>query len=59
MYNVKYSDVSESWKNDSGWHKPTKVRKDEFGNVIKFKNAAKHLAKVALNKTQFTIEKVK
>ena len=41
-----------SWKKDSGWKKVSGPRKDEYGNTIKQKNIAKHLAKKAMNKTK-------
>ena len=45
-----YDSVEEAtgaWKKDTGWHKPEKEHKDKYGNIIKQKNFAKHLAKLA------------
>ena len=42
----------EAWMKDTGWKKPSKVRKDKFGNVVKDKNVAKNLARKAMNKTK-------
>ena len=44
-------DEADSWKQDSGWRKAQKMRKDRYGNVIKKQNLAKHLAKSAQKKT--------
>lgn len=38
-------DMDEATYHDSGWKKTSGERKDQFGNVIKPKNIAKHLAK--------------
>lgn len=35
----------EERKHDTGWYKPSGPRKDAYGNTIKRKNVAKHLAK--------------
>ena len=43
-------EMDESWKKDSGWHKP-EVKKDRYGNIIKTKNVAKSMAKAAAKKT--------
>ena len=42
----------EAWMVDTGWKKPSKVRKDKFGNVVKDKNVAKNLARKAMKKTK-------
>lgn len=38
-------DMEEATYHDSGWKKTSGERKDQFGNVVKQKNIAKHLAK--------------
>ena len=42
----------EAWMVDTGWKKPSKVRKDKFGNIVKDKNVAKNLARKAMKKTK-------
>jgi hypothetical protein len=44
-------DEADSWMKDSGWRKAQKMRKDRYGNTVKDKNVAKHLAKSAQKKT--------
>ena len=43
---------SGSWKKDSGWKKAPAERKDEYGNTVKMKNIAKHLARKAMKQTE-------
>ena len=42
------SEETKSWKKDSGWKKAPAERKDEYGNTIKKRNLAKHLARKAM-----------
>jgi len=41
-----------AWKKDSGWKKAPAERKDEYGNTVKMKNIAKHLARKAMKQTE-------
>lgn len=45
------TEMKGEWKTSTPWHKPEKVKKDKFGNVIKDKNYAKYLAKAAAKKS--------
>lgn len=47
-----FAESSGEWKSDSGWKKPEAERKDQYGNTIKTKNAAKSLAKQAVSITK-------
>lgn len=44
--------VKEEKTYDSGWKKPTLVKKDKFGNVVKDKNRAQHLAKQGMSQAK-------
>jgi len=54
---LKLESKSGSWKKIGKWHKP-KDKKDKYGNTIKDKNMAKHLAKKAKEKSSHMGEDV-
>jgi hypothetical protein len=51
LYKASIREEKGEWKTDTGWKKPEPERKDQFGNVIKTKNLAKRLAKMAAKKS--------
>ena len=51
LYKASIKEEKGEWKTDTGWKKPEPERKDQFGNVIKTKNLAKRLAKMAAKKS--------
>ena len=51
LYKASIREEKGEWKTDTGWKKPEAERKDQFGNVIKTKNLAKRLAKMAAKKS--------
>ena len=50
--------VDEEKYGDTGWVKKSGPRKDKYGNVIKDKNVAKHLAKKGMAQTKEEVEQV-